>query len=85
MIDTAIIVTLFQNYIMPVVTAVSMAFAYGAQSRSRRPHPMLLAVIGELVAVDVFKANNLINIGVLKPEPETSIDVGALVKALRGG
>lgn len=72
------------KFVLPIIVSTLLMFAFGAQGRSRKPHPMLLAVIGELVANGTFDAKNLVNIGVLKPEPENMINPVDVLKLLRG-
>lgn len=73
-----------KNFLIPLMTWLSVFFAFSAQGRSKRPHPMLLATIQELVNEGVFKADNLLNIGVLKQEPELHIDPIEVIKLLKG-
>lgn len=78
-----IIIDFLTGFVLPILLAVVVLYSTGM--RRRTPHPMLLAVIGELVLKDIFDADSLLRIGVLKPEPEPSMSPVELIKLLRGG
>lgn len=71
------------KFVLPIILAMITMYAFGA--RRRTPHPLLLAVIGELVHKDTFDADSLVRIGLLKPQDDPTLNPLEVVKLLRGG
>lgn len=80
-----VLIGFLEKFMLPVLTWSAVLFAFNVQGRSRKPHPMLLSVIGELVKTKTFTADNLINIGVLRSEPEPTFTPIDMLKLVRGG
>lgn len=80
-----VVLDFLKNFVLPTTGWVVVLFAVAAQGRNRKPHPLTLGIIGELVKTGTFTAENLVNLGMLKPEPETSFNAVDIIKAMRGG
>lgn len=80
-----VLIEVLQNFIFPVMTWTGVIYAFNVQGKNRRAHPMLYGIVKELVAEGVFKADNLLNIGVLEEENESEINPLDMLKLLKGG
>lgn len=80
-----VVVEILQNFVFPVMTWTGVIYAFNVQGRNRRAHPMTYGIVRELVAVGVFKADNLLNIGVLEDESGSEINPLDMLKLIKGG
>lgn len=80
-----LVADIIKNFILPVITWTGVIYAFNLQNRNQKPHPITYGIVKELVVVGTFKAENLINIGMLEPEKQTDISPLEMLRLIRGG
>jgi hypothetical protein len=80
-----VIADLLKSFVFPVIEWSGIILAIYIQVRERKPHPLIYAMMRELVVVGTFKADNLINMGILKDKSDPVFNPLELIKILKGG